>query len=129
MKNFIFSPMFILKSLWRLRRQRYQNGLIILVFVLLIFSLVSKFHGNWKILECGIYDKQDFSYLFWEHLAKTIGIVCLRWNFASRPIWTCWIWWWSPLSLFWTRYTLFGEIWSKKNETVCFRRKLVPWLV
>ena len=92
--------------------------------------LVSEFDGNWKILENGIYDKQDFFYPFWAILTKPIKVVCLRWHLTPTLIGVSWIWWWCSLFLSWTKNTLLLQIWPKKiKKTVCLRWHLVPRLI
>ena len=41
---------------------------------------------------------------------------CSKWSLIQRLIWICRIKWWCSFYLFYTRNTLFGQIWSKKSK-------------
>ena len=64
---------------------------------------------------------QDWKYPFWANLFQKIKIVYNQWNLALRLIQVCWIRWQCSLVLFWTRKTLFYQIWSKNIKIVCLQ--------
>ena len=58
----------------------------------------------------------DWKYSLWSNLVPKVKIVCLKWKLTSRLILICKILWRCSLPLFWTRITLFEQIWSKKSK-------------
>ena len=56
----------------------------------------------------------DRKYTFWASLVAKFKNVCLKWILVPRLIRICRIQWLCSFFLFWTRSTLFGQIWSKK---------------
>ena len=91
------------------------------------FFLVSEIDGNWKILEYGIYDKQEFLYfcIFWQIWPNLSYQNCLfKMKFKSRLIGISWNQWWCLVSLFWTKNTILGHILTKKNQNCTFKMTL-----
>ena len=61
-----------------------------------------------------IFSVFDWKYPLWVNLAQKIKVVSLSLNLVPRRIRICRIQRWCSLSLFSTRNTPFGQIWSKK---------------
>ena len=72
------------------------------------FNIVRNDHGHTQ--RCG-FSVLDRKQPFRANLEQKIKIVSQSWSLERRPIQ-----WWSSLFLFWTRNTLFVQIWTKNTK-------------
>ena len=72
------------------------------------FNIVRNDHGHTQRCEFSVLDRKQ---PFRANLEQKIKIVSQSWSLERRPIQ-----WWSSLFLFWTRNTLFVQIWTKNTK-------------
>ena len=72
------------------------------------FNIVRNDHGHTQRCEFSVLDRKQ---PFRANLEQKIKIFSQSWSLERRPIQ-----WWSSLFLFWTRNTLFVQIWTKNTK-------------